>query len=147
SSMDMGPLMVMNGDSMGIKIGSSSTNTISMGQEGSGTSWLPASSPMNMYHRMLKDWLVMFHFNMTAGIDSQGGPRGTTRAASSNWFMPMAYHKLGPGTLQLRGMFSLEAFTYAPGGTPLLFQTGETFHGQPIIDKQHPHDLFMELSA
>ena len=26
-------------------------------------------------------------------------------------------------------------------------QTGETYKGQPLIDKQHPHDRFMELSA
>jgi hypothetical protein len=66
---------------------------------------------------------------------------------SQNWFMPMAFHKLGRGTLQLRGMFSFEPFTFPPGGSPLLFQTGETYKGQPIIDAQHPHDLFMELSA
>ena len=44
-------------------------------------------------------------------------------------------------------MFSFEPFTFPPGGSPLLFQTGETYKGQPLIDKQHPHDLFMELSA
>jgi hypothetical protein len=59
----------------------------------------------------------------------------------------MAYRRLGAGTLQLRGMFSAEPFTFPPGGSPLLFQTGETYKGRPIIDRQHPHDLFMELSA
>jgi len=54
---------------------------------------------------------------------------------------------LGAGTLQLRGMFSAEPFTFARRGSPLLFQTGETYKGQPLIDRQHPHDLFMELSA
>src|SRR4030095_13684276 len=34
-----------------------------------------------------------------------------------------------------------------PEVSPLLFQTGETYQGQPLIDRQHPHDLFMELSA
>ncbi|HEX8096652.1 MAG TPA: hypothetical protein VF507_01395, partial [Pyrinomonadaceae bacterium] len=53
----------------------------------------------------------------------------------------------GPGTLQLRGMFSFEPFTLSPGGSPELFQTGETYKGRPLIDRQHPHDLFMELSA
>src|SRR5258705_4512606 len=61
--------------------------------------------------------------------------------------MQMAYHKLGKGPLHLRGMFSAEPFTFPPGGSPLLFQTGETYKGQPLIDRQHPHDLFMELSA
>ena len=66
---------------------------------------------------------------------------------SRAWFMPMAFRKVGPGTLQLRAMFSFEPFTFPPGGSPLLFQTGETYKGQGLIDRQHPHDLFMELSA
>jgi hypothetical protein len=32
-------------------------------------------------------------------------------------------------------------------GYPLLLQTGESANGQPLIDRQHPHDLFMELAA
>jgi hypothetical protein len=89
----------------------------------------------------------MFHYNAFVGVNHQGGPRGETRFESANWFMPMAFHKLGPGTVQLRGMFSAEPFTFPQGGSGLLFQTGETYKGQPLIDKQHPHDLFMELSA
>jgi hypothetical protein len=147
AGMDMGPLMVMNGADMGIRIGSSDTNVMSMGAMGSGTSWQPSSGPMHMQHKMAGDWLLMFHYNLIAGINRQGGPRGVTKADSANWFMPMAYRKIGKGTLQLRGMFSAEPFTFAPGGSPLLFQTGETYKGETIIDRQHPHDLFMELSA
>ncbi len=143
----MGPLLVMNGNDMGIRVGSSETNAMSMGAMGSGTSWQPASTPMYMIHKQSGDWLLMFHYNFVAGVNSQGGPRGVTKFESANWFMPMAFRKLGKGTLQLRGMFSLEPFTFPPGGSPLLFQTGETYKGQPIIDRQHPHDLFMELSA
>jgi len=143
----MGPLMVMSGNDIGIRVGASDTNLISMGAMGSGTSWQPASGPMHMIHKQSGDWLLMFHYNAFLGVNSQGGPRGVTKFESSNWFMPMAYHKLGKGTLQLRGMFSFEPFTFPPGGSPLLFQTGETYKGQPLIDKQHPHDLFMELSA
>jgi hypothetical protein len=146
-NMNMGPLMVMNGNDMGIRVGSSDTNIMSMGAMGSGTSWQPSSGPMHMYHKQSGDWLLMFHYNLVAGVNRQGGPRGVTKAESANWFMPMAYHKLGKGTVQLRGMFSFEPFTFPPGGSPLLFQTGETYKGQPLIDKQHPHDLFMELSA
>src|SRR5947209_16789392 len=125
----------------------SQSNIMLMGAMGSGTSWQPSSGPMNMYYKVAGDWLLMFHFNLAAGLNRQGGPRGATMFDSQNWFMPMAYHKLGRGTLQLRGMFSAEPFTFPPGGSPLLFQTGETYKGQPLIDKQHPHDLFMELSA
>jgi len=146
-SMNMGPLMVMSGDDMGIRVGSSDTNIMSMGQMGSGTSWAPASTPMYMIHKQSGDWLLMLHYNAVVGVNSQGGPRGVTKFESANWLMPMAFHKLGKGTVQLRGMFSFEPFTFPPGGSPLLFQTGETYKGEPIIDRQHPHDLFMELSA
>ncbi|HEX8146681.1 MAG TPA: hypothetical protein VF591_05850 [Pyrinomonadaceae bacterium] len=140
-------LMVMSEEGMGVRVGSSARNVMSMGAMGSGTSWQPAAGPMNMYHKVAGEWLVMFHFNLTAGVNRRGGPRGVTKAESANWFMPMAYRKLGRGTLQLRGMFSAEPFTFPPGGSPLLFQTGETYKGRPIVDAQHPHDLLMELSA
>jgi hypothetical protein len=146
-SMNMGPLLVMSGDEMGIRVGSSERNIMSMGAMGSGTSWQPSSAPMHMHYKVAGDWLLMFHYNIVAGVDRQGGPRGVTKFDSANWFMPMAYHKLGKGTLQLRGMFSAEPFTFPPGGSPLLMQTGETHKGQPLIDRQHPHDLWMELSA
>ncbi|HVS80379.1 MAG TPA: hypothetical protein VHE60_01435 [Pyrinomonadaceae bacterium] len=146
-SMNMGPLLVMSGNDMSIRVGSSDTNVMSMGAMGSGTSWQPSTGPMHMYHKVSGDWLLMFHYNAIVGVNHQGGPRGVTKLESANWFMPMAYHKLGNGTLQLRGMFSAEPFTFPPGGSPLLFQTGETYKGQSLIDRQHPHDLFMELSA
>jgi hypothetical protein len=47
----------------------------------------------------------------------------------------------------LRGMMSLEPATVTDRQYPLLFQTGETAFGKPIVDGQHPHDLFMELSV
>lgn len=144
--MSMGPLLVMKSNDMGIRVGSSS-NLMSMGAIGSGTSWQPSSGPMHMLHKQSGDWLLMFHYNAVVGANRQGGPRGVTKFESSNWFMPMAFHKAGKGTLQLRGMFSFEPFTFPPGGSPLLFQTGETYKGRPLIDRQHPHDLFMELSA
>jgi len=147
-SMNMGPLLVMSGDDMGIRVGSTDTgNIMSMGAMGSGTSWQPSSGPMHMHYKVAGDWLLMFHYNLIVGLNRQGGPRGVTKLDAQNWFMPMAYHKLGKGTLQLRAMFSAEPFTFPPGGSPLLFQTGETYKGQPLIDSQHPHDLFMELSA
>jgi hypothetical protein len=102
---------------------------------------------MPMLHKQSGKWLLMFHYNFTMGANHQGGPRGVTKFESANWFMPSAVRRVGRGTLELRGMFSAEAFTFPPGGSPLLFQTGETYKGEPLIDRQHPHDLFMELSA
>jgi len=118
-----------------------------IGQMASGTSWQPSSTAMHMYDKIAGGWLLMLHYNLVSGIDRQGGPRGVTKFESANWFMPMAFHKLGKGTLGLRGMFSAEPFTFPPEGSPLLFQTGETYKGRPLIDRQHPHDLWMELSA
>ena len=142
------PLLVMSGKQMGVNLGASSEkNVMWLGQMASGTSWQPASTSMNMYDKMAGEWLLMLHYNLVTGINRQGGPRGTTKFESANWFMPMAFRRVGKGTLALRGMFSLEPFTFPPGGSPLLFQTGETYKGQPLIDRQHPHDLFMELSA
>lgn len=146
-SMHKGPLVVMTRDGMGIRVGSSETNVISMGASGSGTAWQPSSGPVYMHHWTKGDWLLMFHYHFIAEVNRQDGPRGVTKFDSANWFMAMAYHKVGNGTLQLRGMFSAEPFTIPPGGSPLLFQTGETYKGRPLIDHQHPHDLFMELSA
>jgi hypothetical protein len=147
SGMNMGPLLVMDGDDMGIRVGSSDKNVMSMGAMGSGSAWQPSSGPMHMHHWNKNGWLLMLHYNAFVGVNAQGGPRGVTKFESANWLMPMAFRKLGRGTLQLRGMFSAEPFTFPPGGSPLLFQTGETYKGEPIIDRQHPHDLFMELSA
>jgi hypothetical protein len=146
-SMNLGPLIVMRGDEMAVRIGDSEANVMSLGQMGSGTSWQPDTSPSYMMDKQAGDWLLMFHYKAIVGVNAQGGPRGVTKFESVNWFMPMAFHKLGKGTVQLRGMFSFEPFTFARGGSPLLFQTGETFKGQPLVDRQHPHDLWMELSA
>jgi hypothetical protein len=147
TAADPDALMVMSGEQMDIRVGASRLNAISMGQMGSGTSWQPSTTPMYMWYRNAGGWLLFFHGDMKLGVNSQGGPRGATKVESQNWFMPMAFRRVGRGTLQLRGMFSLEPFTFPPGGSGELFQTGETYKGQPIIDAQHPHDLFMELSA
>jgi hypothetical protein len=119
----------------------------SMNAIGSGTSLLPASTPGYMWHVMRDDWFIMAHGDLKAGWNHQGGPRGVNKAESQNSFMLMGEHPAGPGRVLLRGMFSAEPWTAPNGGFPQLFQTGETFHGRPLIDAQHPHDLFMELAG
>jgi hypothetical protein len=145
--MDADSLMMMNGEGMDIRVGRSGSNAFAMGQMGSGTSWQPSTTPMFMWYRSAGKWLIFFHGDMKFGVNSQGGPRGVTKFESQNWFMPMAFRRVGPGTLQLRAMFSLEPLTFSGAGSPQLFQTGETYKGLPLRDAQHPHDLFMELSA
>src|SRR5437763_2694510 len=116
-NMNMGPLMVMNGNEMAIRVGSSDKTLMSMGAMGSGTSWQPSSGPMHMHYKVAGDWLLMLHYSLIVAMNRQCGPRGVMKLDSANWFMPMAYHKLGQGTLQLRGMFSAEPFTFPPGGS------------------------------
>ncbi|HEY3130581.1 MAG TPA: hypothetical protein VGL91_14065 [Acidobacteriota bacterium] len=114
---------------------------------GSGTSLAPSTTPVFARHWMTKDWMLMLHGDLKAGFNHQGGPRGIGKAESQNWMMVMAERPVGPGRLMLRGMFSAEPLTAPHGGFPELFQTGETYRSVPIIDSQHPHDLFMELAA
>ena len=61
--------------------------------------------------------------------------------------MGMVSGSLGPGTFGARAMMTLEPATIGQNGYPLLLQTGETADGKrPLIDRQHAHDLFMELA-
>jgi hypothetical protein len=90
-------------------------------------------------------WMAMGLARLS--YNRQGGPSGETSVESTNWNMVMAQRGLGRGRLTLMSMNSLEAATLPDGGTPELFQTGETFEGRPLVDRQHPHDLFMNLSV
>jgi hypothetical protein len=119
-----------------------------MTREASGTAWQPQATPMGGLHIMRDGWMFMFHGNADAVYDYQGGRRGDKKFFSPNMGMFMAQHSLGPGTIGFRTMLSLEPATIGTGGYPLLLQTGETADGKtPLIDRQHPHDLFMELAA
>jgi hypothetical protein len=119
-----------------------------MSREASGTSWQPDSASHAGIHFMADDWMLMVH-GYTFGIyDNQGGRRGNDKAFADGAAMLMAERAVGDGgTLGLRAMMSLDPLMGA-NGYPLLFATGETANGRdPLIDRQHPHDLFMELSA
>ncbi len=113
----------------------------------SGTSAEPNSTPTPMVTTMKGPWMFMFHANVFLDDAQQTSPRGGDKFFSTNWFMPMAERRLGRGQLTLRAMFSLEPATVTGERYPLLFQQGETAHGKPIVDGQHPHDFFMELAA
>jgi hypothetical protein len=79
--------------------------------------------------------------------NQQGGPRGAGKAESVNYAMLMQQHRLGSGTILFREMFSAESLTSPHPGFPELFQTGETYHGESLVDHQHPHNVFAELAA
>jgi hypothetical protein len=114
---------------------------------GSGTAWQPASVPGYEWMFMRDGWELMAHGMIFLDYNQQGGPRGEGKAESLNMGMLMEQHRIGAGTILLRQMFSAESLTSPHPGFPELFQTGETFHGQPLVDHQHPHNVFAELSA
>jgi hypothetical protein len=119
----------------------------SMMRDASGTSWQPESSTMEGIHGILGDWATMLHGFVSLVYDHQGGRRGDSKTFSESMLMGMAQRMLGSGTLTLRGMLSLDPLM-GKSGYPLLLQTGETADGvKPLIDRQHPHDLVMELAG
>lgn len=121
--------------------------SIPMSREASGTSWQPDSTPMHAEHRMSGLWRVMQHWNGFLSYDNQNGPRGNDQVNGIGWYMLMASRPVGKGELMVRTMLSPEPLTVGKHGYPLLFQSGESVHGKPLVDAQHPHDLFMELAA
>lgn len=116
-------------------------------REGSGTAWLPDESPMYMLGWQAGAWELDGMWNVFAQYLRDGSERGEHQFGSVNWLMAMARRPLGPGQLRARAMFSLEPLTLGRCGYPDLLATGETCHGVPLHDRQHPHDTFMELSA
>src|SRR5947209_1827312 len=114
---------------------------------GSGTSWLPDASPMHAAEVVRGDRTLMLHGVGFLQYDRQGGSRGSNQMGLVNWEVAAATRPLGGGQLQLRGMLSAEPWTIGSRGYPLLVQSGESYQGAPLRDRQHPHDLFMELAA
>ena len=122
-----------------------------MNRNGSGTAWLPDASPMygQMYHA--SKWMFMLHGNLFARYNHQDftnkGSRGGDKIDAPNWLMFMGQRKVGrKGLFHFSSMLSLDA-VFGGDGYPLLFQSGEAYKGRPLIDRQHPHDLFSELSV
>ncbi|HEX4348122.1 MAG TPA: hypothetical protein VHZ73_11145 [Vicinamibacterales bacterium] len=93
-------------------------------------------------------WMLMTDARVFAGFnDQQRKFTDITAWESQNWFMLDGMRHTERTRLHLKGMFSLEPFTMKHLGSPQVFQTGESYHGAPLIDYQHPHDLFMGLGA
>jgi hypothetical protein len=120
---------------------------IPMNRDGSGTSWLPDESPMYALHKQAGGWMLMMHSNIFLQYLNETGDRGSDQVGSINWVMGMAHRNAGKGQLMLRGMLSAEPATIDGCGYPDLLATGEECDGESIHDRQHPHDVFMELAA
>jgi hypothetical protein len=121
----------------------------SVGYLSSGTSVEPkvVSEFAPMYHTSLGNWALMFHAHGFLVETQQSGPRGGDKLFSTNWLMPMIARDFGRQTVTFKTMLSLEPATIAARRYPELFQSGETAYGLPIVDGQHPHNLFMEVAG
>lgn len=156
---DHGAMTPETGDHSGHQKPMSSTIDVNdpMNREGSGTSWLPDSSPMHAWSKMYGDggmlMLMGTQFIRYTQVGSNrnisvGGKGGRSRFDAPNMFMAMYSRPLSSRSqLGLRVMASLDPAIERGYGYPLLYQSGELFRGQPIHDRQHPHDFISELAA
>ena len=118
-----------------------------MQRESSGTSWQPDTSGHMGWMNSSGDWTLMAHGVLNLVYDHQSGRRGDDKAFASGMLMGMAQRPVGNGTLQFKAMVSPDPLM-GKSGYPLLLASGETANGTDrLIDRQHPHDFFMELSA
>lgn len=128
-----------------------------MSREGSGTSWVPDSSPTYAYMKMFDDGgMLMLHGSMFLRYSAIGSSRdvsvagkgGRSRFDAPSMFMAMYSRPIGERSqIGIRTMFSLDPIIERGYGYPLLYQSGELFHGEPIHDRQHPHDFISELAV
>ena len=130
---------------------SSFSPNLPMSRDGSGTSWQPDDSPMMMYMAMKGHTSYMFHGFIFLRYHHEDITQQNQRAGDGidapNMFMCMVHHQLSKKNLiSFQAMISLDPLTIGKAGYPLLFQTGESYQGFPLVDKQHPHDLFSALA-
>lgn len=128
------------------------SRSLPMNRNGSGTGWLPDASPMYGYMHHQNNWMFMLHGNLFLRYNHQDitddGTRGDSKIDAPNWIMGMAQRPLGMrGLLHFNLMLSADHLIAGGSGYPLLFQSGETYQGRPLVDRQHPHDFFSELSV
>ena len=128
-----------------------------MSRESSGTAWVPDSTPMYAYMKHYKDGgMLMLMGAAFLRYTAIGGSRDVSVAGKGsrsrfdapNMLMAMYSRPAGKNAqIGIRTMFSIDALTQRGYGYPLLYQSGEQFHGQPVHDRQHPHDLVSELAV
>lgn len=115
---------------------------------GSGTALLPANEGgQHGWHTDLGGgWHAMAHGYLWAVHTNQSGPRGDDKSYVQSMAMLSAERSTDWGQVQVKSMLSLEPLM-TNRGYPNLFATAETADGAPLVDRQHPHDLFMELAV
>lgn len=119
-----------------------------MTRDASGTAWQPDTSDHGGLHGQAGDWSLMGHAMLNVVYDQQNGPRGGSKTFVAGMLMGAARRDFDDGsTLNLRAMVSPDPLM-GKSGYPLLLAAGETADGvNPLVDRQHPHDFLMELSA
>jgi hypothetical protein len=123
------------------------TSTMPTSIEGSGTSRIPGGNGvMRGFHAYPGSWTVMAHGSISTQYTDHSGPRGDGKAYVTSMAMLTGERGTEWGRIQLKSMLSLEPIM-SNRGYPNLFATGETAGGNPLVDRQHPHDLFMELAG
>ncbi len=116
-------------------------------RDGSGTSWLPDASPHYGVSFGSGKWDFAVHGVEFVQYDDQfGGDRSASQFGALGWLMGMASHPIGDGRITFRAMFSADPWTVTYQGYPEILQSGESYNGQPLHDRQHPHNLFDELA-
>ncbi|TKK69931.1 hypothetical protein FC093_07600 [Ilyomonas limi] len=126
--------------------------SLPMNRNGSGTSWSPDNNPMYMLMAHTKKGMWMFHGSVFVRYNTQQLTKKTSRSDAQfdvpNWFMAMYNRKVGKnGLFNFSAMLSLDPLTVTERGYPLLFQSGESYKGEPLVDRQHPHDFFTGLTV
>lgn len=117
-------------------------------RDASGTAWQPDMSEHGGLHAQSGDWSLMGHAVLNVVHSAQSGPRGDDQTFVAGMLMGAARRDFDDGsTLNLRAMVSPDPLM-GKRGYPLLLAAGETADGvHPLVDRQHPHDFLMELSA
>jgi len=119
-----------------------------MSGEGSGTARLPQNEAMK-HGAMVPlggDASLMLHGFVWPVFTGQGGPRGDDKLYVQSMAMATVSGSFEGGRWMARTMLSAEPLM-RHDGYPNLFATGEAAYGEPLVDRQHPHDLFMELAG
>ena len=92
-------------------------------------------------------WQFMQDGILFAEFNHQGSERGGSEFVAPNWWMGMARRSIHRGMLTVNVMFSLDPATVGEQGYSHIFQVGETYQGNALIDHQHPHDFLMQAAA
>ena len=119
-----------------------------MAGQGSGTARLPMAdfADHGLHIALGDDASLMLHGFLWGVYTDQTGPRGGDKLYAQSMAMLTYERPFEGGELTLRTMLSAEPLM-KDEGYPNLFASGETAGGAPLVDRQHPHDFVMELSA